>query len=94
MVSLANRFYPRSKTCSKCGAIKEDLTLKDRTYICPKCGFTIDRDLNAAINLKNSLKSEYVGRVTTEFMDVDRLVLLDDFAKNKITTSLIEASIQ
>ena len=45
-------------------------------------------------NLKNSLKSDYVGRVTTEFMDVDRLALLDDFAKNKITTSLIEASIQ
>ncbi|MDY5779518.1 MAG: zinc ribbon domain-containing protein, partial [Succinivibrionaceae bacterium] len=64
------------------------------TYICPKCGFTIDRDLNAAINLKNSLKSDYVGRVTTEFMDVDRLALLDYFAKNKITTSLIEASIQ
>ena len=94
VVSLADRFYPSSKTCSKCGAIKEDLTLKDRTYICPKCGFTIDRDLNAAINLKNSLKSDYVGRVTTEFMDVDRLALLDDFAKNKITTSLIEASIQ
>ena len=45
------RFYPSSKTCSCCGAIKRDLKLSDRTYVCPECGFTIDRDYNAAINL-------------------------------------------
>lgn len=45
------RFYPSSKTCSCCGSIKRDLKLSDRTYVCPDCGFTIDRDLNAAINL-------------------------------------------
>ena len=45
------RFYPSSKTCSCCGVIKHDLRLSDRTYVCPECGFTIDRDLNAAINL-------------------------------------------
>ena len=44
-------FYPSSKTCSKCGYIKKDLKLKDRIYVCPECGLTIDRDLNAAINL-------------------------------------------
>jgi putative transposase len=49
---LAGRFYPSSKTCSHCGAIKKDLKLKDRRYICPECGTDIDRDLNAAINLK------------------------------------------
>ena len=48
---LADRWYPSSKTCSKCGAINKDLKLKDRTFICPVCGHTIDRDLNAAINL-------------------------------------------
>ncbi len=47
----ADRFYPSSKTCSCCGTIKKDLKLKDRTYICPECGLTIDRDYNAAINL-------------------------------------------
>lgn len=47
----ADRFYPSSKTCSCCGSIKRDLKLSDRTYVCPDCGFTIDRDLNAAINL-------------------------------------------
>ena len=47
---IADRFYPSSKTCSKCGEIKQDLKLKDRVYKC-NCGFAIDRDLNAAINL-------------------------------------------
>ena len=47
----ANRFYPSSKTCSCCGCLKSDLKLKDRTYICSECGFVIDRDYNAAINL-------------------------------------------
>ncbi|GHS95257.1 transposase [Synergistales bacterium] len=50
---IADRFYPSSKTCSKCGATKKDLNLSDRTYICPACGLEIDRDLNAAINLKH-----------------------------------------
>lgn len=49
-----SRWYPSSKTCSSCGCIKSDLKLSDRVYICPDCGFEIDRDLNAAINLKNA----------------------------------------
>lgn len=49
----ADRFYPSSKTCSKCGYIKKDLKLKDRNYICPKCGLVIDRDYNASLNLAN-----------------------------------------
>ena len=42
-----------SKTCSHCGNIKESLSLSDREYICDKCGLIIDRDKNAAINIKN-----------------------------------------
>jgi len=49
----ADRFFPSSKTCSNCGIVKENLTLSDRVFICDDCGFEIDRDLNAAINLKN-----------------------------------------
>ena len=45
------RFYPSSKTCSHCGCIHKGLKLKDRTFVCPECGFTIDRDYNAALNL-------------------------------------------
>lgn len=55
----ADRFYPSSKTCSCCGAIKKDLKRGDRTYICKECGFIIDRDYNAAINLmKYKIHSE------------------------------------
>ncbi|BCD50223.1 hypothetical protein NHP194004_16700 [Helicobacter suis] len=46
-----DRFYPSSKTCSNCGALKEDLSLKDRFFHCPSCGFSLDRDLNASINI-------------------------------------------
>ena len=45
-------FYPSSKTCSNCGHVKDDLTLSDRTYHCRSCGIEIDRDLNAALNIK------------------------------------------
>ena len=47
---VADRFYPSSKTCSQCGKVKKDLKLKDRVYNC-SCGLSIDRDLNASINL-------------------------------------------
>lgn len=50
-VVIADRWFPSSKTCSNCGAVKSDLTLADREFICPDCGFTLDRDLNAARNL-------------------------------------------
>ncbi len=49
----ADKFYPSSKTCSCCGNIKKDLRLKDRVYVCDKCGLKIDRDKNASINLGN-----------------------------------------
>ena len=48
---LADRFYPSSKLCSNCGTIKHNLKLTERTYICNECGYTIDRDLNASLNL-------------------------------------------
>ena len=48
----ADRFYPSTKTCSNCGVVDSDLSLSDRTYHCSDCGHTQDRDLNAAMNLK------------------------------------------
>jgi putative transposase len=47
---VADRFYPSSKTCSRCGQKKQDLRLADRIFTC-SCGHRIDRDVNAAINL-------------------------------------------
>ena len=49
----ADTFYPSSKTCSACSAVDSNLSLSDRTYHCSVCGHTQDRDLNAAINLRN-----------------------------------------
>jgi len=50
-VVKASTWYPSSKTCSNCGVVRDDLTLADRLYVCPECGATMDRDLNAAMNL-------------------------------------------
>ena len=52
-VTEADQFFASSKTCSSCGHKKDDLTLKDRTYHCSQCDISIDRDVNAAINLRN-----------------------------------------
>lgn len=49
-----NQYFPSSKTCSNCGNIKEKLLLSERIYKCGNCKIEIDRDLNAAINIKNS----------------------------------------
>ena len=48
-----DRWFPSSKTCCACGHIHKELTLSDRTYICPVCGHIMDRDKQAAINIKN-----------------------------------------
>lgn len=50
---VADRFYPSSKICSCCGSRKKFLSLSQRVYNCNECGVSIDRDLNASINLKN-----------------------------------------
>lgn len=50
-VRLVDRFYPSSKTCSNCGSYKKDLKLSQRIYHCDNCQETIDRDLNAALNI-------------------------------------------
>lgn len=47
----ADRFYPSSKTCSRCGSVKAKLRLAERVFTCHECGLVIDRDLNAALNL-------------------------------------------
>ena len=59
------RFAPSSKTCSNCGHINKELTLKDRSWTCPKCNSLLDRDVNAAINIKSfALKNNLSGEHT------------------------------
>ena len=50
---VADRFYPSSKTCHHCGSIRKNLKISDRIYRC-ECGYVADRDLNAALNLKDA----------------------------------------
>ena len=64
------RFEPSSKLCSSCGNIKHDLKLSERTYHCAKCNLIVDRDLNAAINIRN-IGFTKIGRGTPEFTPVE-----------------------
>ena len=52
LIGKIDRFWPSSKICNCCGYINNKLTLKDREWICPKCGKHHDRDENAAKNIK------------------------------------------
>ena len=64
------KFDPSSKMCSRCGNVKHDLRLSDRTYHCSVCGFSMDRDLNAAINIRN-MGLIKVGKGIPEFTPVE-----------------------
>ena len=62
-----DRFFPSSKTCSKCGWINNNLTLKDRTWICLKCGEKHDRDFNAATNILNEGYRKNISDGTSDY---------------------------
>ena len=63
-VVIADRWYPSSKTCVICGHVKKDLNLSERTYVCPACGNVIDRDFQAALNLKYYGEAEQMKSVS------------------------------
>ena len=69
------KFEPSSKTCSNCGYINKELTLKDREWTCKGCDFVLDRDVNASINIKNfALKNHLsVGRRLKNQNELPRL---------------------
>jgi len=54
---VADRWYPSSKTCSRCKAVKAKLSLSERTYSCEHCGLVMDRDANAAANLTSLVET-------------------------------------
>ena len=62
-----DRFFPSSKTCSKCGYINNSLTLKDRTWTCKECGEIHDRDFNAAINILNEGCRKNISGGTSDY---------------------------
>lgn len=93
-VLKADRFYPSSKTCSRCGHIKHDLKLSDRTYHCDKCGAVIDRDYNASLNLLSLITKKQIGADYPESTPEDLTALLFRFARNGIATSKVETGRQ
>jgi putative transposase len=50
-LTIVDRWFPSSKTCSRCGTVKESLLLSERVFECEHCNFSCERDLNAALNL-------------------------------------------
>ena len=62
VVIEANKWFASSKTCNVCGYVNKDLTISDRSWICPKCGKEHNRDQNAAINLKQIFTEGTSGR--------------------------------
>lgn len=92
-IVFADRFYPSSKICSKCGNVKENLTLKDRIYVCDACGLKIDRDYNASLNLYAFIQKQ-LGEVRPEVTPADLTALLDDLVINHLITSKVETGIQ
>jgi len=61
-----DQWYASSKTCHACGNKNKGLTLKDRVFICPECGYIEDRDLNAAKNILRQGFVEYLSRCKTK----------------------------
>ena len=73
-VVFIGRFEPSSKTCSKCGYVKSDLQLNDREWVCPKCGEKHDRDVNAALNIRDFAlhKQNLIGIENNELKPVGK----------------------
>jgi putative transposase len=81
-----DRYFPSSKLCSKCGYKNEDLTLKDRAWVCPHCGQTHDRDINASINILNEGKRIYketIGLSSSELTLVENTTLVGSLKQEK-----------
>lgn len=81
-VGTIDRFYPSSKQCHQCLAIKADLSLRDRVWQCSECQTTHDRDRNAAINIiREGASSLGVGNVRPSSMAVS--VMSETFSPSK-----------
>ena len=66
-----DKFYPSSKTCHCCGYVNKSLKLSDRQWICPECNSVIDRDLNAAMNIKDEGLRKIIGWSSPKFTPAD-----------------------
>ena len=65
-VQVINRYYPTTKMCYNCAHIHNDITLNDRIFVCPSCGFSEDRDLKAAKTIL------FIGQCKNTYVPVER----------------------
>ncbi len=80
-----DRWFPSSKTCSKCGWVYTDLSLNIRSWTCPNCGSFHDRDLNAAINILNE-GIRTIGLSSPEFTHVEIHPLLCEVSQGQVVS--------
>ncbi len=89
---IIDKWFPSSKLCSKCGYKYKNLSLKERSWVCPDCGTHHSRDFNAATNIVNEGK-RLIGIRYPEFTLVDnptkenREILMDDRLSNEVLKS-------
>ena len=84
-VYLAPRFYKSTHICSACGTEHDHMEMDERVFVCHECGVILDRDQNAAINLRN-----IIGRDAPESKPADLLQFFTDLQRNGIGCSKIE----
>ena len=75
--------YPSSITCSVCGVVKPDLKLSDRIYICPECGCVIDRDYNAAVNIREEGKRIFLTYLKEAMEKAEEAKIRQEAAKER-----------
>jgi putative transposase len=93
---LAGRFFPSSKLCSGCGVVSDTVSLGERVYACEACGISLDRDENAAINIRayglNQLGIVLLPEGLREVKPVERKALVSAPAEAKPASAKQEAS--
>jgi len=77
-----------SKMCSRCGNLRKDLSLRDRTYACPECGLTLDRDLNSAVNILTKATPGQGGSNACNSLQKERDVAIATSVKQEAHTYL------
>ena len=85
----ADRYYPSTKRCYKCGNIKDNMLLSDRVYRCENCGTIIERDFNAACNLFKYMKS-IIGRGTSKLTSAEKEKISKDCVNNNLRFYFVE----
>ena len=85
----ADRYYPSTKRCYKCGNIKDNMLLSDRVYRCENCGTIIERDFNAACNLFKYMKS-IIGRGSSKLKSAEKEKISKDCINNNLRFYFVE----